>query len=170
MDFRTYWTPQIPAVPGAVHSLDCLANELERERLLSELVLVHVSPLVRHTLRQRLGFYVNALGVNPHNQDAEDIYHDIVTKIIGKLNKPELAVEQNAIKDFRQYVLRLSANACHDYLRAKSPARSHLKNNLWDLLKRHHDFALWRDKQNNHLCGFAIWQEPGGKFIALLRF
>src|SRR5438477_2193478 len=31
MDFRTYWTPQVPSVPGAVHSLDCLANELERE-------------------------------------------------------------------------------------------------------------------------------------------
>src|SRR5437867_13057081 len=29
MDFRTYWTPQIPAIPGAVHSLDCLANQLE---------------------------------------------------------------------------------------------------------------------------------------------
>ena len=31
MDFRTYWTPQVPLVPGAVHSLDCLADELERE-------------------------------------------------------------------------------------------------------------------------------------------
>ncbi len=29
MDFRTYWTPQVPAIPGAVHSLDCLANQLE---------------------------------------------------------------------------------------------------------------------------------------------
>jgi ADP-heptose:LPS heptosyltransferase len=30
MDFRTYWTPQVPAVPGAVHSLDFLAEELGR--------------------------------------------------------------------------------------------------------------------------------------------
>jgi ADP-heptose:LPS heptosyltransferase len=35
MDFRTYWTPQVPAVPGAVHTLDCLADELERELELS---------------------------------------------------------------------------------------------------------------------------------------
>jgi len=140
-------------------------DESERERLLSEIVLVHVAPLVRRTLRQRLGFYVNTLGVNPHNQDAEDIYHDIVTKIISKLNKSELAAEQNAIKDFRHYVLRLSANACHDYLRAKTPARSHLKFNLWDLLKRHRDFAVRRDNQNNLLCGFAIWQEQDRDFI-----
>lgn len=31
MDFRTYWTPQVPSVPGAVHSLDCLADEIERQ-------------------------------------------------------------------------------------------------------------------------------------------
>lgn len=31
MSFRTYWTPQVPPVAGAVHSLDFLAGELERE-------------------------------------------------------------------------------------------------------------------------------------------
>jgi len=31
MDFRTYWTPQVSPVPGAVHSLDFLADEIERE-------------------------------------------------------------------------------------------------------------------------------------------
>jgi len=31
MDFKTYWTPQVPAVPGAEHSLDYLADEIERQ-------------------------------------------------------------------------------------------------------------------------------------------
>ncbi|HEX8220262.1 MAG TPA: glycosyltransferase family 9 protein [Chloroflexia bacterium] len=31
MDFRTYWTPQVPSVPGATHSLDFLADEIERQ-------------------------------------------------------------------------------------------------------------------------------------------
>ncbi len=31
MDFRTYWTPQVPPLPGAVHTLDFLADALERE-------------------------------------------------------------------------------------------------------------------------------------------
>ncbi len=30
MNFKTYWTPQVPPLPGAVHSLDYLANEMER--------------------------------------------------------------------------------------------------------------------------------------------
>ncbi len=29
MDFRRSWTPQIPAVPDVVHTIDCLAGELE---------------------------------------------------------------------------------------------------------------------------------------------
>ncbi|HUS17282.1 MAG TPA: glycosyltransferase family 9 protein, partial [Chloroflexia bacterium] len=31
MDFRRTWTPQLQAVPDVIHSLDCLADELERE-------------------------------------------------------------------------------------------------------------------------------------------
>jgi ADP-heptose:LPS heptosyltransferase len=31
MDFKAYWTPQVPAVPGAQHSLDYLADEIERQ-------------------------------------------------------------------------------------------------------------------------------------------
>jgi ADP-heptose:LPS heptosyltransferase len=31
MDFRRTWTPQLPAQPNVVHTIDCLAEELERE-------------------------------------------------------------------------------------------------------------------------------------------
>jgi ADP-heptose:LPS heptosyltransferase len=31
MDFPRTWTPQVPAQPGVVHTIDCLAEELERE-------------------------------------------------------------------------------------------------------------------------------------------
>jgi ADP-heptose:LPS heptosyltransferase len=31
MAFKTYWTPQVPPVPGAQHSLDHLADEIERQ-------------------------------------------------------------------------------------------------------------------------------------------
>jgi ADP-heptose:LPS heptosyltransferase len=31
MDFKQFWTPQVPALPGAHHSLDYLADELEKQ-------------------------------------------------------------------------------------------------------------------------------------------
>src|SRR5579883_2976083 len=133
-------------------------DQAEREQLLSDLILLTAAPVIRRVLRQRLGFYVNQFGVNPHNLDAEDLYHVIVTKLLAALNDSRLRNEQIAIKSFRHYVSGLAVNACHDYLRAKSPARNRLKNNLRDIFERHRDFALWRADGNRTLCGFALWR------------
>src|SRR5207253_4387455 len=72
------------------------------------------------------------------------------------------------IKNLRQYVSRVATNACHDYLRAKSPARSRLKNNLRDLLDRHKDFATWKT-ENEALCGLASWYGEGKSTSSLNR-
>ncbi len=133
-------------------------EESERERLLSELVLTHAAPVVRNTLRQRLGYFVDRSGANPNNPEAEDLYHDVITRLIAKLHELRADPHEEKISDVRQYVASVAANACHDYLRAKSPARSRLKNNLRDLLDRHPDFSLWMNEVNEYLCGFAAWR------------
>ncbi len=51
-------------------------DESERQEHLDELLLVYAAPVVRHLLRLKLGFRVNPFGVNPHNQDAEDLYQE----------------------------------------------------------------------------------------------
>jgi RNA polymerase sigma factor (sigma-70 family) len=145
------------------------ADEAEGEQLLSDLILFEAAPLVRNTLRQRLGFYVSHLGANPRNHDAEDLYHDVMAKLIGLLNDPQLQTGQLVIKNFRQYVLRVATNACHDYLRAKSPARNRLKNNLRDLLERHQDFAQWRTGDAETLCGFTAWLNRGKSSLVTPR-
>jgi RNA polymerase sigma factor (sigma-70 family) len=144
-------------------------GEGEREQHLSDLILFEAAPLVRNTLRQRLGFYVSHLGANPRNHDAEDLYHDVMTKLIGLLNDPQLRGGQLVIKNFRQYVLRVAINACHDYLRAKAPARNRLKNNLRDLLERHSDFAQWRVGDGETLCGFTVWLNQGKSPVLVKR-
>ncbi|MET0649737.1 MAG: sigma factor [Pyrinomonadaceae bacterium] len=137
------------------------ADEAEREQLLSDLILFQAAPLVRNIPRQRLGFYVSPLGATPRNHDAEDLYHEVMAKLIVLLNDPQLRTGRTEVKNFRQYVLRVATNACHDYLRAKSPARNRLKNNLRDLLERHSDFALWRVGEGEPLCGFMAWLNRG---------
>ena len=133
-------------------------REPERERLLSELILVHAAPLVRHTFRQRLGFYLSPAGTNPHNPEAEDLYQDVLTKLVQRLNEFKAHPDQETINNFRQYVTSVATNRCHDYLRAKSPARARLKNSLRDLLDRHPDFALWKSDPHDSLCGFSAWR------------
>lgn len=138
-----------------LHSTD----EAERERLLAELILVGAAPVIKNVLRLKLGFYVGTSGENSNNPDAEDIHHDIVAKLIQRLNALRAEPEKNEIRNFRQFVARVATNACHDYLRAKSPARARLKDSLQDMLDRHRDFKLWRGKAGLLLCGFTGWGE-----------
>lgn len=143
-------------------------DESEREQLLSHLIFVYAAPLVRHTLRIRLGLYVNVQGVNSHNHDAEDLYHDVIAKLLQLLNDPRLKSGAVEVNNFRQYVTRVATNACHDYLRSKSPARSRLKNSLRDLLDRHHEFAVWK-VEHETLCGLASWRGNGKSTAAANR-
>jgi RNA polymerase sigma factor (sigma-70 family) len=132
------------------------SDDSERQRHLDELLLLHAAPAVRRTLRQRLGFHVDQYGTNPYNQNAEDLYQEVLTKIIQTLtdlrSSPKIEIEH-----FRQYVSRTAANTCVNYLRSKSPGRRRLKDKVRLLLIYHRDFAFW-EAEGEFLCGFAGWQ------------
>jgi RNA polymerase sigma factor (sigma-70 family) len=134
------------------------ANDSDSQQQLEELLLFHAAPVVRQTLRRKLGFYVNQHGKNPRNQDAEDLYQDIMTKIVQTLHNLRDPPANTEIDNFKQYVARIAANACNDVLRAKSPVRARLKNNLRYLLTHHRDFAVWK-MEDETLSGFALWRD-----------
>jgi RNA polymerase sigma factor (sigma-70 family) len=131
----------------------------ERERLLNELILEQAAPAVRQTLRYRLRFHIGKGGANAANPDAEDLYHDIIAKLVKKLNDIHAQKENVDIKDFRQYAARVAVNACNDHLRSKYPARTRLKDKVRDTLERHPDFDLWKSEQGEMVCGFAVWRD-----------
>ncbi len=134
------------------------SDESERQRHLDELLLVHAAPVVRQALRRRLGFYVNQRGINPHNQDAEDLYQEIMAKIVQSLHDLRNPSSKTDIENLQQYVARTASNACNDVLRTKYPARARLKNNLRFVLTHHRDFAVWKT-EGETLSGFAVWRD-----------
>lgn len=131
--------------------------EAERKRSLDELILVQSAPLVRKVLRQRLGLYITHSGNNPNIPDAEDLYHEIITKLLQRLNGFLAHPDKSPINNYRNLVITTTVNACNDYLRAKSPARARLKNSLRDLLFRNTEFKSWKGKNREQLCGFTSW-------------
>jgi RNA polymerase sigma factor (sigma-70 family) len=133
-------------------------DESERQQHLDELLLIHAAPVVRQALRRRLGFYVDQSGINLHNQDAEDLYQEIMTKIVQALHDLRNPSATASIQNLKQYVSRIATNACNDVLRTKSPARARLKNNLRFLLTHHRDFAIWKIG-GEALAGFAVWRD-----------
>ena len=134
------------------------SDESERKQHLDDLLMVHAAPIVRQALRRRLGFYVDQRGMNPHNQDAEDLYQEIMVKIVQALHDLRNPSATTDIQNLKQYVSRISSNACNDVLRTKSPARARLKNNLRFLLAHHRDFAVWKIEEET-LSGFAMWRD-----------
>src|SRR5688572_16168616 len=89
-------------------------DDNERQQRLDELLLLKATPVVRQTLRRKLGFYVNQRGTNPHNQDAEDLYQEIMAKVVQSVRDSSTVT---SIENFQQYVARIASNACNDLLR-----------------------------------------------------
>jgi DNA-directed RNA polymerase specialized sigma24 family protein len=104
-------------------------DKQQRQQHLDELVTIRAAPLIRQVLRRRLGFYVNAQGVNGNNQDAEDLYQESMTRVVQVLHQLHSA-SGIEIANFDLYVSRIASNTCTDFLRAKSPARTRLKDGL----------------------------------------
>jgi DNA-directed RNA polymerase specialized sigma24 family protein len=71
-------------------------DEAEREHLLAELLLVRATPLIKHTLWLRLGFRLGKDGENSNNPDAEDIYHEVIAKLVQRLNTLRMEREPSA--------------------------------------------------------------------------
>ena len=135
-------------------------NESERQLRLDELLTIRAAPIVRQTLRRRLGFYVSAQGINANNQDAEDLYQEAMTRIVQVLHELRTPSTKTDIENFEHYVARVASNICIDFLRAKSPARTRLKDSLRDLFRRHNDLVSW-EYESEILCGFAVWRNTG---------
>src|SRR6266542_6714542 len=134
------------------------SDESERQERLDDLLLLHGAPVIRNTLRLKLGFYVDQSGASAYNPDAEDLYQEIMAKIIQALNDLERKSKSSEIERFRDYVFRVASNACVTFLRAKSPARRRLKDNVRVVLIRHPDLAIWKT-EGEFLCGFTVWQQ-----------
>jgi RNA polymerase sigma factor (sigma-70 family) len=130
-----------------------------RQQHLDELLTLRAAPLIRGVLLRRLGFYVSAQGVNENNKDAEDLYQEVIMRVLQELHQLQSSTGPD-IGNFELYVSRIASNVCTDFLRAKSPARTRLKYSLRDLLKRHRDLVSWK-REGEMLCGFAAWRNTG---------
>jgi RNA polymerase sigma factor (sigma-70 family) len=135
-------------------------DDSDRQRRLSEILLAYAVPEVRLTLRRRLNFFVDSRGKSPHNQDAEDLFQEIITKTVQALHdlrKPSATI---VIENLEEYIARIATNSCNDVLRSKTPSRTRLKYNLRFVLTHHEDFSLWKSDRHT-LTGFAEWRRRG---------
>jgi hypothetical protein len=125
------------------------------EALLSE----HVEPVVRTITRYKL--HCNStFGRSNEIQDEEDIGSEVVLHLLARLRELRKSRAQSPIENFRGYVAATTYNVYYKYVRMKYPSRWRLKNRMRYLLNHGHGFAMWKDEDQEFLCGLAIWRWP----------
>ena len=131
--------------------------EAEQERLLGSLISEQAGPLIRKIIRNRLRFRAASQAML-HDLESEDVYGEVVVRLLKRLREFKANPSGEAINDFHGYIAVTTLNACHDYLRKKYRQRRGLENKLRYLLIRTPEFELWQNEKGDWFCGLKGWK------------
>jgi len=146
--------------PKAPISVDDLLLPLLRaeaddvRHLIERLVVEHAGPVIKQIIRSKLCLFFE----HGRQQDAEDLHGEVLVQLLTRLQAFRSHPAENAIGNFQGYVAVSAYNACHEYIRRKSPHYHQLKNRLRYLMTHHSGFSLWESDKAIVLCGFAKWR------------
>lgn len=158
-----------PLLLPYLHATDESDSQRFAERLISE----EAGPIIRSIIKYKLPASLDHLNWNIDSQDAEDVYGDVVLELLAWLRKFKASPENNGVRNLRGFVAVLTYRGCATYLRKKHPQRLKLKNRIYYTLTHHRYFALWKNVEDEWLCGLSSWRNhdavPSTIQLQLLR-
>lgn len=146
---------QSRAIDPSLEPLLLLTDDELAGDLLSQLITSHAEPVIKEIIRHKLH-------LNPHQgawqADASDIRQEAIMQLVAALQRLRERPDDYPIGDLRGLAAVIAHRACSQWMRRQSPERHAFKNRLYYLLTRQRGFALWRNKANKMVAGFAAWQ------------
>lgn len=146
---------QSRAIDPSLEPLLLLTDDELAGDLLSRLITSHAEPVIKEIIRHKLH-------LNPHQgawqADAGDIRQEAIMQLVAALQRLRERPDDYPIGDLRGLAAVIAHRACSQWMRRQSPERHAFKNRLYYLLTRQRGFALWRNKANRMVAGFAAWQ------------
>ena len=125
------------------------------------LLLSDVRPIVEGIVRRKwLDRGGGSAGVT--QEAAQDLCGEVVYRLLRRLRAWRERPAETAISSFEGYVAVTAYRVCDDFLRAKYPQRSRVKNRLLYLLNERAGqlgFASWEGADGERYCGFAAWRD-----------
>ena len=143
------------------------ADADEKRAALGELITTKIKPLVSMIIRSSFRATLDPEQLTEENQDALDLASDIQTRLIAELSTLADDRSGRQIANLEGYVVAVSRNAFHQYLRKKYPWRRQFRRNLLYVLEKHESFAVWRRGSDDvRFCGL---RDSGSKPVSLIE-
>ncbi|MCI0603001.1 hypothetical protein L0156_08295, partial [bacterium] len=130
------------------------ADKSESEDALNKLISEYAVPIIGEVIRSKLSLSSNFFD----RQEAEDLCNEAVLRVLTQLRKFKSHPGAIQIQHFKSQIHTIAYHTFCEYMREKHPLRAHLKYRIRYFLNHHQRFALWKDKQNELLCGLAEWR------------
>lgn len=146
-------------IDPALEPLLLLADDELASDLLSHLITSHAEPIIKEIIRHKLHLNPNQ---GAWQADASDIRQEAIVQLVAALQRLRERPDAHPIGDLRGLAAVIAHRACSQWMRRQSPERHSFKNRLYYLLTRQRGFALWRNKSNKMVAGFAAWQGREG--------
>lgn len=137
------------------------ADEVESERLLSQLITERAAPVVTKIVNYKINGSGLAASRGESVTEAEDICSEVMLQLVQRLRNLRYDYTERPIGNFDSYVAVTTYNACDRHISRKYPQRRRLKNGLRYLLTHCDGFALWQDEHFKWVGGLSRWQAGG---------
>jgi hypothetical protein len=136
-------------------------DEAQAQDYLSWLATSFVAPVVRKIIGFKLGTFFNSPADASRHQDAEDLYHEVLLRVIARLRQLKAHGRDDILK-FESYVAVVAHHACRNYFNCrKHPQRRQIEGRLRRLLNRDEALDSWQDESGVRLCGLEGWRPRG---------
>ena len=140
------------------------ADDESARRDLGELLEREASPLAWDVIRGHLRGSAKA--------DLDDVHAGVLLRLAAHLRALRVRGATEApIRAFASYVAVIAHNACHAFLREKSPQRARLRSRTRYVLTRDPRLALWEGPSREWLCASAArrdraWDPGSSRHLA----
>ncbi len=137
------------------------SDEFEADRLLADLLVNHAAPRIARIVKSCIGL-PDAWGTRNGSgewQDVEDVVSEAIVNVLDRLRRLKDPLDRESISDFMGYVAVVTRHTCDNYLRLRYPNRTRLRSRLRYVLTYSSEFAIWKQPDENLVCGFSNWRD-----------
>jgi hypothetical protein len=122
--------------------------------------LLAVDQVICRIVRAKLRASLSANDGREQNLDAIDVLGDVRLKLVRRVSEdPDSAT---SIANLTSYAATTAYHACSDYLRAKYPARTRIRNAVRRTIEKTQGLAAWQatsgPQTGDWICGYAGWR------------